>query len=128
MQVERRRDQLFQALELADTSQQVEQVGCVFAEIRPARQQADIRVKPGGGRIVIAGGQMHVTPDQPGFGANHQGDLGVDLIADEPVNNVDAGFLELPRPLDVISLVEPRAQLDHHGPACRRPRPSPGPG
>ena len=47
------------------------------------------------------------------FAPHHQAALGVDLVAHQAINHVHARLLKLPRPLDVVGLVEPRAQLDH---------------
>ena len=39
--------------------------------------------------------------------------LGVDLVADQAIDDVHARLLELARPLDVVGLVKPRPQLHH---------------
>ena len=63
VQLERRDQQLAHALELADAGQQVEEIGGVLAEVRAAGQQAEVGVKPRGGGIVIAGGEVDVAAD-----------------------------------------------------------------
>ena len=111
MQVERRHPEFFQGLKLADAGQQIKEVCGVLAEVRLAGQQAQIGVKPRGGRIVIAGGEMHVAPDAPGLGADHERDLGMDFISDQPVNDVDSGLLEPAGPFDVVGLVKSGAEF-----------------
>ena len=57
---------------------------------------------------------MHIAPDLPGLGADDERDLRMDFIADQPIDHMHALLLQLSRPLDVVGLVEPRAQF-HHG-------------
>ena len=53
---------------------------------------------------------------QPVLVAAHDHEhLAVGLEPDQAVDDVHAGFLELPRPDDVVGLVEARAQFDQHG-------------
>ena len=49
------------------------------------------------------------------FAADDQADLGVDFVTDQSIDDMDAGFLQVPRPLDVIGLVKARAQFHHRG-------------
>ena len=113
-EVERCHDELARGLKLADARQQIKQVGGVLAELRTAGQQAEIGVKLGGGGIVIARGQMDVAPDLQPLAPDHQGALGVDLVADQAEDHVHAVLLEFAGPLDVVRLVKPGAQLHHH--------------
>ena len=54
---------------------------------------------------------MHVPANIVSLAAHDQAALGVDFIADQSVNHVNARFLELPGPFDVVGFVEPRAQF-----------------
>ena len=115
VQLERRDQELAHALELADAGQQVEEVGGVLAELRAAGEQAEVGVELRGGGVVIAGGQVDVAADVVAFAPHDQAALGVDLVADQAVDHMHAGFLQLARPLDVVGLVEARAQFHHGG-------------
>ena len=46
------------------------------------------------------------------FAAGNHAGLRVDFVADEAVNDVHAVFFKAPRPLDIVRLIEARAQLD----------------
>ena len=113
MQLERRGHQPAQALILANAGQQIEEVGNILAELRAARQQPEIGVKPRGRGVVIARGQVHVAADMMALPPHHQAALGVNLVAHQPIDHVHARLLKLPRPEDVVRLVEPRPQLHH---------------
>src|SRR4029077_648872 len=58
---------------------------------------------------------MHVSANDFAFAADHQGNLGMDLQANQSVNNMHAGIFQCSRPLDVAFLVEPRLQFDEDG-------------
>ncbi len=81
----------------------------------PATQEAEVGVEARGGGIVIAGGDMDVAADAVGIAAHDEAHLGVDLVADEAIDDVDAGFLKLARPLDIIGFVKAGAKLDDGG-------------
>ena len=115
VQVKRGHDEFFHALKLADAGKQVEQVRRVLAKFRPARQQAQVRVKLRRVGVVVAGAEVNITADFVPLAADHQGALGVNFVADQTINHMDAVFLQLPRPLDVVRLVKPGAEFDHHG-------------
>ena len=115
VQFERRDEQFAHALELADAGEQIEEIRGILAELRSAGEQPDVGVKPGGGGIVIAGAEMNVAADVMLFAPHDEADLGVNFVADQAVNDVHAGFLELPRPLDVVGFIEARAQFHHGG-------------
>ena len=57
---------------------------------------------------------MHVAADAVALAAHDHGDLGVGLEADEPVDDVDALFLEGAGPLDVALFVKARFELYQH--------------
>ena len=108
-----RRDE--QAAELAlagQAGQDVEQVRDVGAELRPAGQQPEVRVEPGGLRVVVAGPDVDVAAEPGSLASNDESDLGVGLQADEAVHDVGAGLLELAGPDDVRLLVEAGLDLD----------------
>ncbi len=92
--------------------QVVEQVGDVGAELRPAGQQAEVHVQPGGLRVVVAGPDVDVAAQPGALAADDQGGLRVRLEPDQPVDDVGAGALELARPDDVRLLVEAGLDLD----------------
>ncbi len=98
------------SLKLADAGEQVEKIGRVFAKIRDWHvKRPKIGIKPRGRGIVIARGQVHVAAQTIVIAPHHERDLGVDLVIDDAVNDVDAGLLQTARPEDVVGLVEPRA-------------------
>ena len=58
---------------------------------------------------------MDVAADPVVVGAHHERDLAVDLVADETVHHMDAGFFQGPGPADVVGFVEAGLQLDDGG-------------
>ena len=100
-------------LGMPDAGQQIEHVGRVLPEIRPAGQQAHVGVKAGGGEIVIARAQMDVAAQAVLLLAHHQANLGVDFVAHHAMHHVDAGLFQAAAPLDVVGFIEARAQLHH---------------
>ena len=58
---------------------------------------------------------MNVPADAVVIAAHHQRRLAVGLEADDPVDDVDAGFLEHAGLVDVVFLVEPGLKLDERG-------------
>lgn len=102
----------FGALELADPSEQIKEVGGILAEVLAAGEIAEVRVNAGGGGVVIAGAQMDIPADSIGFAPDDQAHFAVDFVADQPVNDVDTGFLEFSRPEDVVGFVETGFEFD----------------
>ncbi len=92
----------------------VEQVAQVGPDLRVRRQQPDVLVEPRGLGVVVAGADVRVAAQCVALLADHQGELGVRLEADQPVDDVAARLLQLAGPLDVGLLVEARLDLDQH--------------
>ena len=57
---------------------------------------------------------MDVAADAVVVLAHDQADFAVDFVADQAIDDMDAGLLQLAAPLDVVGLVETRPQF-HHG-------------
>ena len=92
--------------------QDVEQVGDVGADLRPAGQQAEVDVLPGRPRVVVAGPDVDVAAKPGALAPDDERRLGVRLEPDQPVHDVRPGALELARPDDVGLLVEAGLDLD----------------
>ena len=82
------------------------------APIRPAGQQPEVRVQAGGLGVVVAGPDVDVAAQARALAADDRANLRVGLEADEPVDDVGAGVLELAGPDDVRLLVEAGLDLD----------------
>ena len=78
----------------------------------PAGQQAEVHVQPGGLGVVVAGPDVDVAAQAGPLAPDDERGLGVRLEADQPVDDVRAGPLELARPDDVRLLVEAGLDLD----------------
>ena len=92
MHLERGQNQLMGRSVLADTSEQVEECGSIFTDVWATSQQAQVRIKSGGRRIVIAGAQVDIAAKTIVIPTNHQTHLGVDLVSYHAVDHVDAGL------------------------------------
>ena len=81
------------------------------AELLVGREQAEVGVQPRGLGVVVAGADVQVVADAVALAAHHEHALGVRLQRRVAVDDVDAGLLQLARPLDVGALVEARLEL-----------------
>ena len=75
-------------------------------------RSAEVLVDAGGLRVVVAGADVAVADQALGLLAHDEAQLGVGLQADDAVDDVDAGLLELAGPADVVDLVEAGLDLD----------------
>jgi len=80
--------------------QDVEQVAHVRADLGPAGQQPEVGVQARRPRVVVAGADVDIPPQDRAFAADHQQRLGMRLEPDEAVDDVRPGVLELPGPGD----------------------------
>ena len=112
---QRRDQELPPAAPLGVAGQEIEQLAGVLAELGPGGEQAEVGVDPGGGRVVVAGGEVHVAADSLGLAADDQRRLAVGLEPDHPVDHVHAGLLQRAGPHDVVLLVEPGLELHQRG-------------
>ncbi len=63
-------------------------------------------------RMVVACSEVAVASQAVCVAAHDQYELGVGLVAHDPVHDVRAGFLQPVRERDVVGLLEARQQLD----------------
>ena len=75
------------------TSQRIEQIGEVGADVGIGGQQADVLIQPRGLAVVVAGSDVAVTPDRGAFASHHQAGLAMRFQTDETVGHVDARLL-----------------------------------
>ena len=87
----------------------------VAADFGVGGEQAEVLVEAGGARVVVAGAQVGIALQAVVFAAQHQGKLGVGLVADDAVDDVGTDFFELGGPVDVGLLVETGHQFQHDG-------------
>ena len=90
----------------------VEDVGDIRGDVRVRGEQPQVLVGRCVRRVVVPGADVDVAPQAVLLVPDEQGELRVDLQVRDAVDDVDAGALERPRPLDVAPLVEARLQLD----------------
>ena len=93
----------------------VEEVGHFGGERVARGEQAEVGVDARGLGIVVTGAEVGVVPHSSLLVAHDQATLAVDLQADDSVDDVHAGLLELAGPLDVVGLVEAGLELDQGG-------------
>ena len=58
---------------------------------------------------------MDIAANVVAFAADNQAGLRMDFVANQAINHVDAGFFQLPRPIDVPGLIKTRPQFHHCG-------------
>ena len=90
----------------------VEHVRDVSTDVLVDREQAEVGVQAGGGRVVVAGADVHVVTYAVALSAHDQDALGVGLQGRLSVDDVHARLLQRLGPVDVHALVKARRQLD----------------
>ena len=78
------------------------------------RQQGEVAEHAGRGLIEVAGAHVRIVSLDAAFLTRDEQELGVRLEAGHPEDDLDARLLQGLRDLDVVALVEPRLQFDHH--------------
>ena len=101
-------------MKLANSREQIKEICHILPVILLASEEAQIRINPRGGRIIVAGGQMHVTANSLFLPAHYQAQLGVNFIAHQTVDHMHPRFFQFSRPENVVRFVKARAQF-HHG-------------
>ena len=104
-------DQLLPFVVLRIAGEKVEQRRNVVGHHLVGGEQAEVGVHQRRVRIVVAGAQVHVAADLLAFLAHDHRQLAVRLETHEAEHHVHAGPLQVPRPGDVVGLVEPRLEL-----------------
>ena len=92
----------------------VEELGRVAADARVAGQQPEVRIELGRLLVVVARADVHVATQAVVVATNDEDDLAMGLEPHHPVGHMNAGLLELARPVDVGLFVEASLELDHH--------------
>ena len=108
-------DEFFGALKVADSGEEIEEIGGVFTEVRMGGEEREIGIKFGGAGVVVAGAEMDIASEAVFVAANDEGDLAMDLVVDDPVDDMDAGFFEAASPGDIICFVEAGFEFDDGG-------------
>ena len=65
--------------------------------------------------MIITRAEMQVVAQLVLIAANDHQHFAMSFQTHQAVDHVDAGFLELPRPVDVVGLVEASPKLDQDG-------------
>ena len=115
VQIERGDEQVLELGRAAEAGQGVEELGHLLGQVLAGGEETDVGVEPRSLRVVVAGPEMDVAAQSAALAPDHQAALAVGLVADEPVHDMHAGFLQLTGPVDVVGLVEPRLELDQRG-------------
>ena len=95
--------------------QGVEQLAHVLSDLRIGGEERYVPVLLGGGGVVVPRAHVGVADQPVAFETDDLEQLGVDLEIHRPVHDVYADLLHLPRPEDVVALVELGAQLHQNG-------------
>ena len=112
---ERGDDEFFGSLKVADSGEEIEEIGGVFAEVRMGGKEREIGIEFGGAGVVVAGAEVDIAAEAIFVAANHEGDFAMDLVVDDSVDDVDAGFFEAASPGDIIGFVEAGFEFDDGG-------------
>src|SRR5918997_5574070 len=108
-------EQFLVLLLLGVAGQVVKEIRAILAQSWVVGKVGEVRVKPGGRGVVVAGAEVDVAPQASSLAADDEADLGVRLQADDAVGDVYTLGLQPARPADVRLLVEARLQFHEHG-------------
>src|SRR5580765_4758153 len=87
----------------------------ILGERRFSREEAEIRIEPGGSRVVITGADVRVTAHAVSLLANYQRHLAVGLQTDDSVHDMHARFFQGLRHENIPFFVESGFDLDETG-------------
>src|ERR687889_581490 len=108
-------EQFLVLLLLGVASQVVKEIRAILNQSRVVGKVGEVRVEPGGRRVVVAGAEVDVASQATSLAADDEADLGVRLQANDAVGHVYALGLQPARPGDIGLLVEACLQLHEHG-------------
>ena len=103
----------------AETGQLQEDGVHVAADVDICRHQSVVGVDAAGAQVVVASAEMDVVLQLASVGAislaaHDQHHFCVGLVAHHTIDHVGADLLQALRKVDVVGLIETRAQLDNH--------------
>ena len=114
-QIQRRDEQRLVSGPLGISRQIIEDVMHGVSDVRVAGKQAQVGVKTRRRRIVVSGAEVRVAANLAVlFAPRYQRQLAVRLQPDHAVKYLHARFLQIARPANVGSFIEPRLQFDDH--------------
>ena len=108
-------DEALEAEELRAAGDGVEEEGGVVAVFRFAGQVGEVRVKAGGGFIVVAGAEVDVAAEVSGLSADDEADFCVGFQAFDAIDDLCAGALEFVRAGEISGFVEAGFEFDECG-------------
>src|SRR4029077_14993955 len=82
---------------------------------RGRSEQAEIGIDARSAMVIIAGAQVDILPEAIGIASYHEQSFAVRFQSDHAIDDVGPGFLELPGPANIGSLVEAGAQFHQSG-------------
>ena len=86
----------------------------IGADIGIRGEQAEVFIQARRARMVVTGSEVRIALEGTALAAQQQGQLGMGLVADHPVDHMGTDFFETTCPVDVGFFIEAGHQLDHH--------------
>ncbi len=115
-QIQRRHQQRPIVRVLSISCQKTENIVNRARNFRVGREQAEIGIDFGRGRVVIAGAEVRVAAgDAIRVAPHQQRKLAVRLQTHQPMEHLHARILQISRPTDVRRLIEARFQFHDRG-------------
>ena len=111
--IKRRDHQFFQSWITGQASERIEDDCHFLRQFRFAGEQTKVGVNARGARVIVASAEVHVAPELVCIAANDQQRLAMRFEADHSIDDVRAGFLQTPGPLNIARLIKARAQLNN---------------
>src|SRR5581483_6732200 len=114
-EIEGRNEEMAELGDAAETGEGIEKIGHVRGDVLATGEKAEVAVEARRARVVVAGAEMGVVAERAALAPDDEAELAVGLVADQAVDHVDPGLLELAGPLDVVGFVETCLQLHQRG-------------
>ena len=111
-QADRRQRQMMKFLWPGIARQQVKKLGEILAKAFSTSKESDIAIDSARADVVVAGGEVAITPNAVGFLPDYEADFAMGLIADQSIDHVSAYFFERSGPGDIRLLIEAGLKLD----------------
>jgi hypothetical protein len=115
VEIEGRDEETLELGRAAGAGEGVEKLRDFFGERFVGGEEGKVGVETRGFGIVVAGAEVDVALHRAVFAADDEAAFAMGFVADEAVDDVDAGFLHLARPVDVVGFVEAGFQFDERG-------------
>ena len=113
MHIKRGDHQFLQTRITSEAGESVENNCYFLGQFRFAGEQTEVGVNARGARVIITSAQVNVAPKLICVTANDQQRLAMCFQADHSIDDMRAGFLQTPGPLNIARLIKAGTELNN---------------